>query len=313
MGTRRRALPGLLVLGLWAGVACGGESGPPAGGAATAGAAGQASPAPDGPEGATGVVLVGHGGDTLRLGGSARRVVSLVPSATEALIRLGGLERLAGRTDYDTAPEVADLPSVGGGLEPNLEILRTLEPDVVVAFAGESDARTARVLRDLAIPVLEIRPSGISDIRTMILQMGELIGAGDAARGMVAGIDGTLEEIRTAVAPFPPVRVVYLLGGTPPLAAGPDTFLSQLVEVAGGENVLHDLGSLYAPVSPEVLLDREIDAVLTTRGSRIDARLLEGRRVVELPGDVEIPGPDVGESAWLVARALHPELAERGR
>jgi iron complex transport system substrate-binding protein len=229
------------------------------------------------------------------------------------LVRLGAADRLVGRTEYDTASALLQLPSVGGGLQPNLEILRTLEPDVVVGFAGESDARTARTLDDLGIPVLQVRPDGIPDVRRMILRMGELVAAEGPARALVAEIDGTLEEIRAAVGAYAPVRAVYLLGGTPPLAAGPGTFLSQLVEVGGGVNVLDDLGALYAPVSPEVLLDRDIDAVLMTRGSRVDGRILEGRRVVELPGGVEIPGPDVGASAWIVARALHPELPDRGR
>jgi iron complex transport system substrate-binding protein len=307
-----RAVPGLFVLGLCAGIACRGEPATSSDGPGRDAPAVEAST--DGARSAAGaIVLVGDGGDTVRLPGPARRIVSLVPSATETLVRLGAADRLVGRTEYDTASALSQLPSVGGGLQPNLEILRTLEPDVVVGFAGESDARTARTLDDLGIPVLQVRPDGIPDVRRMILRMGELVAAEGPARALVAEIDGTLEEIRAAVGAYAPVRAVYLLGGTPPLAAGPGTFLSQLVEVGGGVNVLDDLGALYAPVSPEVLLDRDIDAVLMTRGSRVDGRILEGRRVVELPGGVEIPGPDVGASAWIVARALHPELPDRGR
>ena len=307
-----RAVPGLLVLGLCAGIACGDDLDTPSDGPGrNVPTVGDSRENPR--TAASPLVLVGDGGDTVRLTGPARRIVSLVPSATEALVRLGAVDRLVGRTEYDTASVLSALPSVGGGLQPNLEILRTLEPDVVVGFAGESDARTARTLGDLGIPVLQVRPDGIPDVRRMIFRMGELVAAEGPARALVAEIDRTLEEIRTAVARYAPVRAVYLLGGTPPLAAGPGTFLSQLVEVGGGENVLDDLGALYAPVSPEVLLDRDIDAVLMTRGSRVDARILEGRRVVELPGGVEIPGPDVGASAWIVARALHPELPDGGR
>jgi len=306
-----RAVPGLLVLGLCAGIACGGGSESPSDGPSS-GTSADTSPERPSSLGSP-IALVGDGGDTVRLHEPPGRILSLVPSATETLIRLGVAERLVGRTDYDTAPALSDLPSVGGGLQPNLEILRTLDPDVVVAFAGDSDAVTARTLGTLGIPVLRVRPDGIPDVRRMVLRLGELVQEEGPARTLVAEIDGTLEEIRAAVAPFPRVRAVYLLGGTPPLAAGPGSFLSQLVEVGGGENVLDDLGALYAPVSPEVLLERDVDAVLMTRGSRVDARILEGRRVVELPGEVEIPGPDVGASAWIVARALHPELPDRDR
>lgn len=245
--------------------------------------------------------------------GPVDRIVSLVPSATETLVLLGALERLVGRTDYDTAPALSDLPSVGGGLQPNLEILRTLDPDAVVAFAGESDVRTEQVLTGLGIPVVQVRPSRIEDIRIMVDQMGRLVGARARAEELIAEIDGALAAVGDAVAGIPPVRFAYLLGGTPPLAAGSETFLSQLAEAAGGVNVLDDLGALYAPVSPEVLRERDIEVVLMTRGSRVDPRVLEGRRAVELPSWVEIPGPTLGRSAWEVAGALHPDLLDARR
>jgi iron complex transport system substrate-binding protein len=241
------------------------------------------------------------------------RIVALVPAATETLVLLGAGDRLVGRTDYDTAQVVAALPSVGGGLQPNLEILRTLEPEVVVAFAGESDLRTAQVVTEMGIPVVEVRPSRIEDVRAMVGRLGRLVGAEDRADELLANIDETLAEVAAAVAPLAPVRFAYLLGGTPPLAAGPDTFLSELATLAGGVNVLGDLGALYAPVSPEVLRDRDIDVILMTRDSRIDPRILEGRRAAELPSWVEIPGPALGRSAWEVARALHPGLQEHAR
>ncbi|MEJ2538902.1 MAG: helical backbone metal receptor [Gemmatimonadota bacterium] len=271
---------------------------------------------PGGPnhvEGSSSEILVqGHDGEILRLRGPATRIVSLVPASTETLVRLGAEDRLAGRSDYDTAAAVAHLPSVGGGLQPNLEILRTLEPDVVVAFAGESDLRTARILDQIGVPVLALRPTAIRDIRVMIRQLGHLAGADDEAVRLVGQLDATLDAVRTAVDSLPRVSFVYLLGGTPPLAAGPGTFLSELATLAGGVNALDDLDALYAPVSPEVLREREIQVILMTRGSRVDARVLEGRRTVELPGWVEIPGPEVGRAAWTVARALHPGLAESG-
>lgn len=258
------------------------------------------------------VVLTSFGGESVRVATPVERIVALVPSANETLLLLGAGDRLVGRTDYDTARAMADLPSVGGGLQPNLEILRTLEPDVVVAFAGESDVRTTQVLTEFGIPVLQVRPSRIDDVRGMIEQLGILVGAEPGASELIASMDGTLSEVAAAVESMPPVRFAYLLGGTPPLAAGLETFLSELAEVAGGVNVLDDLGALYAPVSPEVLVDRPIDVVLMTEGSQVDDRVLEGRRWAGLPSWIEIPGPSLGEAAWEVARALHPELRGGG-
>jgi iron complex transport system substrate-binding protein len=103
------------------------------------------------------------------------------------------------------------------------------------------------------------------------------------------------------------VRVAYVLGGDPPWVAGPGTYISELMTLAGGTNVFSDLGRLYAPVSPEELVERDIDVVLLAAGSTLDRALVQGSRVVEVNGDVERPGPDVGRSARDVARAIHPE------
>ena len=87
-----------------------------------------------------------------------RRIVSLVPSATEALLEMGVANHLAGRTDYDRMPELSGLPSVGGGLQPNLEILVSLDLDLVIRFAGDSDLATAERLTDLGTPHFAVQP-----------------------------------------------------------------------------------------------------------------------------------------------------------
>lgn len=254
------------------------------------------------------VVLVDDRGDTLTLPGPATRILSLVPSVTQTLARMGAADRLVGRTDYDTVTAVQDLPTVGGGLGPNLELLRTLDPQVVVAFAGESDVRTSQGLASLGIPEFAVRPTGLEDIPSITLRVGSLVGRAEAARALVDTLETELAAVRSAVAGRPRVPAVYLLGGSPPLAAGPGTFLADLLAVAGGTNVLEDLTSLYAPVSPEVLRARTVEVILTGEGTTLDPRITRDRRVVELPGWVESPGPSVGEAAWIVARALHPEL-----
>ncbi|MGW8265204.1 MAG: ABC transporter substrate-binding protein, partial [Longimicrobiales bacterium] len=75
-------------------------------------------------------------GKTLALGEPPRRIVSLVPSASEILLSLGAFDRIVGRTDFDTAAVFRSLPSVGGGLHPNMEAILALEPDLVIRFAG---------------------------------------------------------------------------------------------------------------------------------------------------------------------------------
>jgi ABC-type Fe3+-hydroxamate transport system substrate-binding protein len=89
--------------------------------------------------------------------------------------------------------------------------------------------------------------------------------------------------------------------------AGPGTFVTDLLDVAGADNVFADLTELYAPVSLEELLARDVDAYVMTRGSQVDARLRARAPVIEVPPQVEAPGTGLGRSATELGRALHPD------
>jgi len=233
-----------------------------------------------------------------------RRIVSLVPSATETLRALGTADRVVGRTDFDTAAWVEAIPSVGGGLHPSIEAIAALRPDVVIRFAGTQDPATPARLDDLGIPDFAVRPDRIEDVLHIIHQMGALTGARAAAESLVAAIEAGLDSIRASAADLPPVRVAYVLGGDPPWVAGPGTYIDDLITVAGGVNAFADLSALYSAVSPEEFVSRRIDAILMHAGSDFDRRLARGRPVLLVGAAVEIPGPSVVAAARDIARLL---------
>jgi len=235
-----------------------------------------------------------------------RRIVSLVPSATETLLAFGLGDHLVGRTEYDRTPELSSLPSVGGGLQPNLEILLALEPDLVIRFAGESDRATAERLTDLGIPHFAIQPDGIADIQSIIRRLGAITGAEAAADSLLAEIRSALADVQERVEGLPLRRVAYLLGGEPPWVAGPGTYIHELMILGGGTNVFDDLGQLYAPVSLEELIDRKPDLLLIAESGSAPPEL-SSIPSVRLPGSVEVPGPGLGDAAREVARLIHPE------
>jgi iron complex transport system substrate-binding protein len=237
---------------------------------------------------------------------SPQRIVSLVPSATETLLALGQHARLVARTDYDVIDELAALPSVGGGLQPNLEAILAADPDLVIYFLGESDESTPRRLAEAGVGVFAVRPDGVDDVRAQIRALGALTGARPEADAMLAAMDGALAEIRDRIGDRAPVRTVFTLGGEAPWVAGPGTYVDELIRAAGGENVFSDLGELYAPVSAEEFLSREIDVVLVTPGTAMPERMLTGV-LHEVPAFVQLPGPRLAEAAAAIARILHPE------
>jgi iron complex transport system substrate-binding protein len=235
------------------------------------------------------------------------RILSLVPSATGILLALGQQEKLVGRTDYDMAPEVANLPSVGGGLGASVERIVMLDPDLVIHFRADSDPGTPRQLEAAGIAHLAIRPDRIEDVRRILRMIGSVVRESAQADSLVAALDAGLAEVSARVAQAPRPRVV-LIGGDPPTVAGPGTFLHELVVIAGGENAFADVGELYAPVSLEEIIRRDVDLILAPETVRVPPAL-EGIPIRRIPLDVLTPGIEVTASARVLASLLHPEIS----
>jgi iron complex transport system substrate-binding protein len=291
MSRPTRVVELLFLLSACAGLACSAE---PSDGPADRAAAGGSV-----------VRLVDASGAEVLLARPARRVVSLVPSATETLRAMGADAVLVGRTDYDDQPWSAHLPSVGGGIEPDLEAVVALQPDLVVRFAGDQDPRTPARLDALGIPHLAVRPDRIEDIYETAELLGEATGFVAAADSLVAATRAGLAGVAASVRGLERLRIAYVLGGNPPWVAGPGTYIDEVVSLAGGDNVFADLGALYSAVSPEELRRREIDVVLLSGRASYNRALTPNTRIERVGEELEIPGPDVVEAAHEVARLLH--------
>lgn len=276
-------------------LACSGEASDAKAGAAN----------PDQPPDGFPVVVVDAAGMEHRFDRPPSKIISLVPSATETLLALGVGPRLVARTDFDTAAALAYLPSVGGGLDPSLEVLVVHEPDLVIHFLGPNSAGTASRFAEFGIPNLAIRPDGIDDVRTMMQLLGRVTGTIELADSLFSAIETTLARVAAAVQGHPPVRVAFLLGGAAPYAAGPGSYVHQLLTLAGGQNVFADLGQLYAPVSLESLVVRQIDLLLLPEGAEPPPGV--DRPVRFVPESIQFPGPRLGEATLALAEILHPE------
>ena len=235
----------------------------------------------------------------------AQRIVSLVPSATATLGAIGADHALVGRTDYDTQEWAVGVPSVGGGIDPSLEAIVALEPDLVVRFAGDQDPRTRTRLDELGIPHVTVRPDRVDDIVETTEILGRVTGRSEAADSLVRYLRDGLRATTQAASAWPRLRVAYVLGGSPPWVAGPGTYISEILSLVGGDNVFSDLDGLYAAITPEELRIREIDVVLVPVPGEYDESLTPGARVEVIGDALEIPGPGVVEAARRVAELLH--------
>jgi iron complex transport system substrate-binding protein len=220
---------------------------------------------------------------------------------------MGVRDLLVGRTEYDTASTLVNLPSIGEGLNPNIESLILLEPDLVIRFEGEADLGTPGRLDELGISHFAVRLDRVADVLELFENLGTIAGVSEQASLMISEVGRELAEIQHRVRERPKPRVAYLLGGNPPWVAGPDTFIDELLTIAGGENVFSDLSVLYGPVSLEEFILREIDILLAPEGTEVP-QSISAIPIERVPATVELPGPDLARSALTLARLFHPEV-----
>ncbi len=301
-----------------------------AGGACTDRRAAAAQPAA--PPQAAGISLRDDTGRPVHLAGPARRIISLIPSATESLVALGAADRVVGRTRYDVAPEVAGAASVGGGLDPSLETIVALHPDLVVGWANDKRQAVVEKLVALGVPVFSLKTDDTVDVFRNLASLGRLTGRDAAAAAVAAGVRREFDAVRRSVAGRPRPRVFYVVYNDPPMTAGPNTFIAQLIGLAGGQSVFPDVPQAWPTVSMEEIVRRDPDLVVVPRGARSrgeapGAALAElrarggwrdvgavrrGRVVTVEENLVNRPGPHLGEAARALRAVLHPEVgAER--
>lgn len=263
-------------------------------------------------------------GHEITLARPASRVVALVPSAMDALVALGARPQLVGRTRYDTAPEVQDLPSVGSMFAPSLETIVSLGPDLIIAPADEKATALRGRLDETGVPVFSMDATDTTDILRGIGSLGRLVGRVREADSLLTAIRAELEDVRVSVAGVPTRSVLYVVWNDPPMIAGPDTYIMQVVGAAGGRAAFPDLASHWQQVSLEAIVRRQPEVIVLPVGDHPaqaadrlrdapgwrELRAVREGRVIEVPADLmNRPGPHLAEAARRLRDALHPGAA----
>jgi ABC-type hemin transport system substrate-binding protein len=168
----------------------------------------------------------------------ARRIVSLVPSLTEALFELGLGPRVVGVTDWCVHPaaEVAQLPKVGGTKNPSLARVLELRPDLVIANQEENRERDVERLRAVGIPVWVSYPRTVAEGVALVRELAELGAPAERAQPLCRALESALERAR-ATAPARRTRVFCAIWKKPWMAVGTDTYADDLIALCGGDNV----------------------------------------------------------------------------
>lgn len=264
------------------------------------------------------VLTVDDFGDTVRLGATARRVVSLNPVTTELIFALGAGDRLVGRTHWDLYPEAArNVTDVGDGMMPNVEAVLGQRPDLVILYASESNRAAARQLRQAGVTAVAFRTDRIADLARVAPVLGVALDVPDAGAAVADSVRASIDSVRSLPRGVRPVRAFWHVWDAPLITIGKGSYLSELLEAAGGENVFGDLDSPSPQVTLEEIARRDPDVILVGPNSAATLRahpgwaavraVREGRVLVVDTTLVGRPGVRMGEAARHLHALLHPE------
>ena len=259
-----------------------------------------------------------------------KRIVSLVPAATEMIYAMGDGARVAAVSTYDHFPaDVAGLPKVGGLLDPSVERVLAIRPDLVVVYATQKDLieRLARA----GIPTFTYEHRGLADIMTTMRAIGARIGSAARADAVASGMERSLAEIRGRTAGLPHPATLLVFERDPAslrnvYASGGYGFLHDMLEIAGGRNVFAEVKQQAVQASTEMLLTSKADVivellygdslknadipkVLRAWDALASVPAVRTHRVSALTGDeFVVPGPRVVDATRQLARAIHPDV-----
>ncbi len=262
-------------------------------------------------------------GTSFRFSSPPQRIVSLAPSITESLYQLGAGERIVGVTIFADVPaEVRKKAKVGTMLNPSLEKIVSLNPDLVLITQEGNSLQTMDSLRRLGIKVFVIGESrDFSDIKEHFLLLGKIVGQEKKAGQIVREASGIIAAVRKEVSPLPLVRVFWQVWPHPLFTVAKGTFIDQLIRMAGGINIVHEAKIRYPRYSREAVIEKNPQVIILTAGGKESAkRQKEDWRRFHLrariyrvdPNLVDRPIPlSFAKGLAEVARRIHPEAFEQ--
>jgi iron complex transport system substrate-binding protein len=248
---------------------------------------------------------------------SPQRIVSLLPSLTESVCAMEQCQRLVGVDRYSNYPaSVRSLPVLGGGLDPNIEGIVALKPDVVLLATS---SRASQRLESLGIKVVALEPKSHADVRRVLGKIGVLLDIPEAAGAarLWRTIDASVEAAAQSLSPRAKRARVYFEVNRGPYAAGESSFIGETLTRLGVRNVVPASLGPFPRLNPEFVVRANPDVIMAGNRSMQgmasypgwgSIKAVKERRICAFGVDesdvVVRPGPRMAEAARLMARCL---------
>jgi iron complex transport system substrate-binding protein len=254
---------------------------------------------------------------------SIQRIVSLSPNLTEIIFSLGLGDKVVGvSSDSDWPAEAKTKKKVGTFWQPNTEAIIAAKPDLVVCETFLQQNETAQVLKRAGLNVLSLRVESIDELFAAIWSIGQAVDYPEKAEQLAADIKGQLDQIRESSSSLKKVKVLWIIQTEPVRVAGVNTFVNEIIELAGGQNAIAPTGDQYPSISTEEIIGCNAEVIIqSAMGTEDLAKQQEAaekfwsrfpnlpavkdkRIYVINPDTVLRLGPRIGEGAQAVAQCL---------
>jgi ABC-type Fe3+-hydroxamate transport system substrate-binding protein len=255
-----------------------------------------------------------------------KRIISLSPSINEIIFGLGAWKSVVGVTIYsDFPPEAKNCPTVGGWINPNLESIVALKPDLVIMIKDQ-DKIFGDKIRKLGLKTLSVESTTIKDISDSILRIGKAFGKDEEAREVTENFKFGLDEIRTKTVGVRSKRVLFVVGRNPGTlediyAISRGSYINEIIDIAGGANIVKN-NVFSVKVSKEAILSLNPEVIIEINHERInedetlkvwdelkDVSAVKNKEVYILRDTVLLhPSQRVAQGARTIAEILHPEV-----
>lgn len=263
-------------------------------------------------------------GRAIRIPQSVRRIVSLAPSLTETIYALGLQDRLVGDSDFcDFPPEAQQKTKVGGAVNPSLEAIVALHPDLVLVTKGLNRLETVNALADLGIPSYATDPHTVDDIISSTQRLAELLGVPGAGAALATDMARRLANTQQRIAPFPVRRVLFVVWTQPLISVGKDTFIADALQHAGAISIV-DSSQNWPQLNLEEVVRQQPDFLVFAETHSTETAPLNSDALSNLPGwrildavrnrryavtsdAVNRPAPRIVSAIADLAKQFHPE------
>ncbi|MHC4741753.1 MAG: ABC transporter substrate-binding protein [Planctomycetota bacterium] len=256
-----------------------------------------------------------------------KRIVSLAPSLTEILFALGLEDELVGVTIFsDYPPAASQKAKMGSFWQPNIEAVIAAKPDLVVTLEIPQQKDTARRLGKIGCNCLTLNIDKVSDLYEAISRIGQATGKEAEAAELASGLRSKLVSLSARIDKDEKPKVLWVIGQDPLRVAGRDTFVNEMIELAGGENAIGKTVHQYPPIGSEQVIARAPDVIIepamggkTVSEAQKDAMrywsrfqnvpaVANERIYVISPDTVCRLGPRLYEGVETIAKCLKPQL-----